>query len=487
MKQIQTCLVVVLLLIFSSAFAQIDVPNAGFEEKDNTTPTRTAVWMPEGAPAFCAVDSTAPYKGMYCLKLTSVSATELNFFRGEFDFSSPGVRKYRLRCAIRTQDLRGSAGIGARVLDIHGNSVTFAYKAVTVAKNQAWQLADLIFYANEDAARIRLFGRVEGTGTAWFDAFTMAEIASYDAVSEEVTAYIDEYFRIVKEHSVVQVPEYIERLKIETLQLCGGSENPADCHAVLKGYTTLLLKDGHSFFSTPADWKEMNSESKMKEQGLIHLPSGKMLENDIAYIEVPTFVSKDPKVIAQYADTLQNIIARYDTRQTRGWIIDLSKNSGGNSFPMLAGIGPLIGDGVAGYSVSPGGSMMKRIYRDGWTGWDSTLVFQKRKPVRLSRPGLPVAVIYGKQTGSSGEVTAISFIGLTYARSFGQSTAGANTRIDNFKLSDGAWLNLAAGYNADRNKNVYTASLTPDKATDSYEEAMEEAVKWILGREAGEE
>jgi len=56
-----------------------------------------------------------------------------------------------------------------------------------------------------------------------------------------------------------------------------------------------------------------------------------------------------------------------------GWIIDLRGNSGGNMYPMLAGLSSLLGEGVLGYDVYPDGrsmlltdSILRLRYRNGF-------------------------------------------------------------------------------------------------------------------------
>ena len=54
-----------------------------------------------------------------------------------------------------------------------------------------------------------------------------------------------------------------------------------------------------------------------------------------------------------YAKTLQDSIRARDRVGLIGWIVDLRGNSGGNMWPMLAGVGPVLGEGVAGV-LQPG-------------------------------------------------------------------------------------------------------------------------------------
>ncbi|MGZ5191759.1 MAG: S41 family peptidase [Flavisolibacter sp.] len=54
----------------------------------------------------------------------------------------------------------------------------------------------------------------------------------------------------------------------------------------------------------------------------------------------------DQFVCTRFADSIQSLIQTFDRRGISKWIIDLRKNTGGNCWPMLTGVGPLLGNGV---------------------------------------------------------------------------------------------------------------------------------------------
>ncbi len=463
-------------------FAQVTIPNAGFEQPDPQSSTKTLYWVAENNNFICAAGKQAPYKGSYSLQVLANGGGN-HFFNVEFPFGSQTLRKYRIRCAYRTKNLKGAVQLGAKVFDKDGGTITKTVFTISEEANRDWTLAEAVFVSEQGAAKLRVFGNLAGTGEVWLDEFSLEILPEPTKnPAPKVMLFIHEYFDLVYEHSIISDKNRIAELKSKTMYLCADSIDKNACYQVLQYYTTPKLRDGHSFFTSPRQWKEMMEEGKHPATGIIHhsMPEGHMRGDQIAYIVVPMFISSDPKLMQQYADSLQNIIAGFDKQNAKGYIIDLGKNGGGNSLPMIAGVGPLIGDGVCGYSFSGDGSLRTRIYRNGQTGWDSLLTFSKSNPCHLTNSNKPIAVIYSKQTGSSGEVTAISFIGLPNTRSFGQATAGANTRVDNFEMSDGAYLNLASGYNADRNRKKYTGSINPDVETVDSQTAIEEAALWIL-------
>ena len=48
-----------------------------------------------------------------------------------------------------------------------------------------------------------------------------------------------------------------------------------------------------------------------------------------------------------------------------GWIVDLRGNTGGNMWPMVAGVGPVLGNGVAGFFVPPVGASTPWSFPEG--------------------------------------------------------------------------------------------------------------------------
>ena len=470
------------LLISCKLFAQVSVPNDGFEFVDNTSPIKTQKWKMESNDFICISDKNAVYEGKYSLRISS-KAQGNHFFNEEFQFSTVGLKKYKIRCAFKTNNLQGALKLGARVFDKDGNTISLTQFTLSEIKNQDWQIGEGIFISDNKASKLRVFGNLAGTGEAWFDEIKIDELpAPQKSPSPEVELYIHEYFDIVYQNSIINDKIFIAELKRKTMYFCRDCVDKSQCYKVLKDYTTRNLNDNHSFFTTATEYKEMieGGIHPGNSENLHNYPTGKMLKENIAYISLPMFVSNDTKLQALYADSIQNMIANFDNRNPKGYIIDLSNNGGGNCFPMIAGVGPLIGNGVCELSFSGNGTLSKVIYNEGWTGRDTTLMFQKTNPYHLKHPDKPIAIIYGSGTASSGEVTAIAFIGLANTKSFGKETAGATTRVDNFQMSDGAYLNLASGIDGDRNKNKFIGKIKPDIATTDTEAAITEAIRWIL-------
>jgi len=176
---------------------------------------------------------------------------------------------------------------------------------------------------------------------------------------------------------------------------------------------------------------------------------------------------KNAPGLQDFAEKLHRIVMDLQVRKPDGWIIDLRGNGGGNMWPMLAGIGAVLGEGDLGKFVNPDLSQTSWFYRAGkagtrWgTGQQSISASIDREPFALS-PLPPVAVLFDRGTASSGESVAVSFAGRPRERSFGEHTAGFTTANMPFPLSDGAVLYLSTSVVADRTGKVYGDGIDPD-------------------------
>ncbi len=87
-----------------------------------------------------------------------------------------------------------------------------------------------------------------------------------------------------------------------------------------------------------------------------------------------------------------------------------------------------------------------------------------------------VAVLFGPHTASSGEATAISFLGRPDTRSFGLPTYGLSTANAGYRLRDGAVLNLTVATDADRTGHLYGEEIQPDTTV---ADALAAALPWV--------
>src|SRR5262249_27262645 len=83
----------------------------------------------------------------------------------------------------------------------------------------------------------------------------------------------------------------------------------------------------------------------------------------------------------------------------QGWVVDLRGNIGGDMWPMLAGIGPILGEGGVGAFVGKG-DKRKWVYRDGRALEGEKVEMRATAPYQLKQADPPVAVLTDGQTAA---------------------------------------------------------------------------------------
>ncbi len=198
---------------------------------------------------------------------------------------------------------------------------------------------------------------------------------------------------------------------------------------------------------------------------------------NIGYVRVTGFSGTEEEGLS-FAQAIQDEIAAQDSETLKGWIVDLRRNTGGNMYPMLAGIGPILGEGVAGYFLYASNNSYSFSYRNGGAYFSDVVLAQIDNPYQLKTPHLKVAILLDQECGSSGEAIAAAFSGRENTRSFGKPTCGVSTGISGFELSDRSSLGLAISIMANRNMQAFGSRIPPDEEVDP-DQTLLRAAEWI--------
>jgi carboxyl-terminal processing protease len=211
-------------------------------------------------------------------------------------------------------------------------------------------------------------------------------------------------------------------------------------------------------------------------------PDGSLLQREgktFGYVILPKCFPENDRQFVAFESKVQGILRELDRSHPAGWVLDLRGNVGGNMWPMLAGIGPLLGEGD---NLGEFINVSERItwqYRNGVAaevghGEHTSNPAVEGAPYHIQ--GIPnVAVLIDRSTGSSGEAIAIAFRGREHTRFFGEHTQGSSTVNTVIPLSDGAELWLTIGVQADRHGKEYVHGFAPDEVLDTAKQAMQPA------------
>lgn len=300
-------------------------------------------------------------------------------------------------------------------------------------------------------------------------------------------AYLAHALDLLQAHSLHRHEVDWASLRDSVAKVVIHPETPADAYGGIR-LALAIIGERHSFFLEPQNAGTPLAPSPPPLSRLVEALPG--TPGRFGYLQVGSFGGSRAGADSLATD-LQRRIEALDTEGVCGWIVDLRGNVGGNMWPMVAGLGPLIGEGVMGYFVEPDSVREAWTYVAGVAGIDGGELARARDPYRIRVAAPPVAVLADQLTASSGEATLIAFKGRPETFTSGLRTYGFSTGNQGFAMSDGAVLVLTTSVMADRTGRAYGGPVPVDEqipgdrsldpATDSpYRLAM----AWLAGRPA---
>jgi hypothetical protein len=255
-----------------------------------------------------------------------------------------------------------------------------------------------------------------------------------------------------------------------------GAQSIADAFPAIS-LALVLLDDHHSFYTGASGSRIGNPSSLRCTAPAVANPN---VPADIGYVRIATFSGADQAAARAFANSVQDQVRAADRLNLAGWIVDLRGNSGGNMWPMLAGVGPVLGSGVAGYFIPPAGSPTAWTYTDGVAAVNGAMAATVTTPYVPLRPSPPrVAVLTDSLVASSGEAITIAFRARPNTRSFGAATCGLSTANGSYRLSDGGMLFLTTALMADRTGFSYGNSIAPDESLAGDAAVVDRAIAWL--------
>lgn len=239
--------------------------------------------------------------------------------------------------------------------------------------------------------------------------------------------------------------------------------------------------------STLAWLKPLNERANNETNSI----TSSILDDQFAYLRVPGMNAWNQQGVDSLAQQLQKQLKTITVNRPKGVILDLRLNGGGNVYPMLTGLSALLGDGVVGFETTPDDSVARvwEIQHGNFVigGYQAT---DLAVDTSYALDSMPVAVLIGPITKSSGSATAIAFKERPNTSFIGESTAdGYSTSNGYFQFAPNLMMNFATTFVADRNKHVYRRAVAPDEVVnrgDNFDDLMADAkvrtaLEW-LGR-----
>lgn len=292
--------------------------------------------------------------------------------------------------------------------------------------------------------------------------------------SELARAYLDQLLGYMQAHSINRLTIDWTAFRSRVFEAASSAQTIADTYPAIR-VALGLLADGHSSYQSATGTVLAVPTRSCFVSSFPGIPT---LPSTVGYVKVHAFAGSGDAA-TRYANEIQGMIVSADRDGLIGWIVDLRGNGGGNMWPMLAGVGPVLGEDVVGHFVDPTGVVNAWEYRDGASWHDGVVVQRVDAPYRLRRERPRVAVLTDNGVASSGEATAIAFIRRPDTRSFGTATCGLSTANGRFNMSDGAALALTTAVMADRTRTRYGDTIAPDEIVTDPSRVVQRAVEWL--------
>jgi C-terminal processing protease CtpA/Prc len=296
-------------------------------------------------------------------------------------------------------------------------------------------------------------------------------------------AYLDKAIDIIRDNALYSSHVDWKAVRAEAQRRADGARDTAATYPAIR-YVLAQLGDHHSFLQLDAAHRARERQvlggkyvkptprhaRKISKTYAGRKPEFEILavnhRHKLGYLVMPD--TKPGRRDDAISTTYQHGLQKLASASPCGWIVDLRGNDGGNIAPMLAGIGPLLGDGAATGTIDSHGKTGSFIYREGKALYrdrsgKEAVGGEVADPMSPIRPEMPAAVLIDSLTASSGEIIAIAFKGRPVpTRFFGEQTYGASTATAGHLLPDGANLVIAEGLDVDRTGHRYPDGIRPD-------------------------
>lgn len=288
-------------------------------------------------------------------------------------------------------------------------------------------------------------------------------------------AYVSEVLQIMRDNAITKYEVDWPQLESEVTALAASATTIAETRGALER-ALQGINTNHSFIRMTNGETIYISDVACGGDEIIR----PLDHEEIGYIYIPGFSGSAEEAV-QLASEKQAAIRNQDHENIKGWVLDLRNNRGGNMYPMIAGIAPLLQEGIFGYFVDADENSSPYGYENGASFSNFNPIVAVEDPYQVLNALPKIAVITNRGTASSGEATMIAFKKVPNVRFFGDNSCGLSSANQSFTLSDGSELTLTTAIDADREMEKYGHQVHVDEGV-SNEEVMARAVDWILNK-----
>lgn len=305
-------------------------------------------------------------------------------------------------------------------------------------------------------------------------AFILLSIFSCksDSSEKKLAGYVEMAFDSIEFRSIKKNSFNFDSLKNIVLNEISDTTSIEDVYLALEKVTHSI--DRHSYVIFKEDYKNMINGTNPDVTNKPYPFSGKILEDKYGFISLEGFMGMDSVASKNYADSLQSLVFKLYEENPKGWIIDLRYNTGGWIYPMLVGLGPILGKGVKAYKMDSDSIVEEFFY---WKNEAEHMTLID--DLKFLDKNLPTAIIIGEETGSAGELLTLCFRGNPLTTIIGQNSYGVSTGVTPVIMPDSFVIAVANNLMTDRNKMGNGEAIRPQFVSNDWVEAFDMCYKWI--------
>ena len=502
---------VILLLLFPIGMNAQTLKNSGFEKIPSHKDSIASNWKirisdPSGKETavfpksiIAMLDKENVHTGKRSLKMSVGDSNNFVMTAAqEIPVEFSGAKSVRIIAWVKTKDCKKGAGFNCTQFNATGKQIAYTssrQQERLITNTSGWTKSEILVLLRPEVKTIEIRCLLYSAGTAWFDDVSVEPVSkNKQPAAPPVLAFVDMIMKTVKANSLYTDSINWNSFAADVKELQAGMQTYGEAR-LAGNYILSELKrhgDNHSSIMSPAMVKEFGANDIM---GRGRKVEGEYLADGVGYISMPGFGSMNDSISKAFATYAQDVIKKIDSEHNIcSWIIDLRNDNGGSCNPMIAGLGPILGEGVFNKYTENNGHKIEGFYNNGEVyesdnGVRSPEYIKVGVPYRLKHHNAPVAILIGANCGSSGEAAAAAFIDRPNTKLFGQPTGGFTRGNSDYTLPDGSMLFLSSGVQTDRNGKKYWDRIYPDVTVTQPEnskrdETREHAKAWLLSMAA---
>lgn len=281
------------------------------------------------------------------------------------------------------------------------------------------------------------------------------ESAKSDSLDPQ--AYLATALNLIETKALHTPKAHWSAVRSHAEKLAADAQTPADTYPAIQYAVDRLQAAGdqHAGFISHA-----SSSNGQPSSPPAQLPTVSLGDSRVGVVNLTSILESAPNTTRYERATLSIIVSLHRREHVCGWIVDVRGDGGGDMYPMLLAIGPILGSGrVIGF-------LGRNSSDPTWISYRSPTLsgFDAPSPPPRSR-------LHAEDAGRSADRAKHvelrggcrnRFRGRPHARSFGATTGGATNSPGFYRLADGATVAFTSYWDVDRTGRVYRSAVRPD-------------------------